>query len=111
MNIRITFRGMDHSVAIENYATKAADTLTKYLEKEPEPVFMDVILEAHKQHAHHKVECRLNSKNFHFIIDREGSDLYQEIDHVMKIAKEEIKKIKDKMLDKRNHPDIKKDTF
>ena len=34
---------MDHSVAIENYATKAADTLTKYLEKEPEPVLWMIL--------------------------------------------------------------------
>lgn len=102
MNIRITFRGMDHSVAIENYATKELEKLTKYIEKEPDPVFLDMVLEAHKQHAHHKVELRVNSKHFHFIIDRESADLYKEIDHVVKIAKEEIKKIKNKLLDKRH---------
>ena len=108
MNIRITFRGMDHSDSIEAYARKELESkVFKFLTKEPDPINLDLILEAHKEHAHHKVELRISSKHNHFIINHEGADLYKEIDHVMKIAALEIKKQKDKYLDKRDHkPDL-----
>jgi ribosomal subunit interface protein len=109
MNIRIAFRGMEHSNAIENYAHKELEKLTKFLHKEPEPIYFDLVLEADKHHLHHKVELRINSKHFHFITAREGKDLYQELDHVIKVMGREIKKHKEKALDKRNHPEVTKD--
>lgn len=111
MNIRIAFRGMDHSNSIEEYANKELDKLSKFLSREPEPIYLDLVLEAGREHLHHKVELRINSKHFHFITSREGKDLYQELDHVIKIMGQEVKKHKEKALDKRNHPNIRKDEF
>lgn len=106
MNIRIAFRGMEHSDAIETYANNELEKLTKFLHKEPEPIYFDLVLEAGREHLHHKVELRVNSKHFHFITHREGKDLYKELDHVIKIMGQEIKKHKEKALDQRNHPDV-----
>lgn len=103
MNITVTFRGMDHSNAIQEYAQEALEKVFKFIEKEPEPIKFEIILEAHRQHHHHKVEIRMHSKHFHFMIHHEGPDLYQEIDWVVKHLVDEIKKQKNKHLDERNH--------
>lgn len=104
MNMRISFRGMDHSDSIENYAKKELELkVFKFLQKEPDPIYLDLVLSAGRTHAHHEVELRINSKHNHFIVKHEGPDLYVQIDHVIKIMAEEIKKQKSKDLDKRNH--------
>lgn len=103
MNIRISFRNMDHSDALAQYAHDALQKVFKFIEREPEPIHIDVILEAHRQHAHHKVEIRMSSKHYHFLINQESPDLYPLIDHTVKILIEDIKKTKEKNLDKRQH--------
>ncbi len=111
MNVRIAFRGMEHSDSVENYANKEMEKLTKFLHKEPEPLSFDLVLQADKNHTHHKVELRLSGKNLNLVAAREGKDLYQEIDHVVKIMGKELQKNKEKALDKRNHPNTPKDSF
>jgi len=111
MDIRIAFRHMDHSVAIENYAKKELAKVTKFLQKEDDLIHIDFVLDAARVHAHHKVELRLNSKHYHLIASHEGADLYQEIDHVVKTMVQEIKKQKEKHVDKRNHPETLKEGY
>lgn len=101
MNIQISFRAMDHSDSTEKYTQKALEKVKKFLGKEPSPIKIEVVLEANRVHAHHQVEIRLHSKNYHFIVKHEGADLYAEIDRVVKTLIEEIKKNKNKLLDKR----------
>ena len=102
MNIKISFRNMEHSDALTTYTHEALEKIFKFIEREPEPIQIDVILEAHKQHAHHKVEIRMSSKHYHFLLAHEGADIYQQIDHVVKVLIEDIKKTKGKNLDKRD---------
>ena len=111
MNRRIVFRNMGHSDAIDAYAHKELDKVTKFLQKEDDAYHLDLVLDAAKTHAHHKVELRLNSKHYLLIASHEGADLYLEIDHVIKTMVQEIKKHKEKALDKRNHPNTKKVLF
>jgi len=106
MDIRIAFRHMDHSVAIENHARKELEKVTKFLQKEDDLIHIDLVLDAARVHAHHKVELRLNTKHYHLIASEEGPDLYVLIDHVVKTMVHEIKKHKEKHLDKRNHPQV-----
>lgn len=105
MNIRIVFRHMEHSVAIENHVKKELEKVTKFLQKEDDLVAIDIVLDAARVHHHHRVEFRLNSKHYHLIATEEGADLYEQIDHVVKTMVHEIKKQKEKNLDKRNHPE------
>lgn len=104
MNVRIVFRHMEHSVAIENHVKKELEKVTKFLQKEDDLVTIDIVLDAARVHHHHKVEFRLNSKHYHLIATEEGPELYEQIDHVIKTMVHEIKKQKEKNLDKRNHP-------
>ena len=85
--------------------------VTKFLQKEDDLIHIDFVLDAARVHAHHKVELRLNSKHYHLIASHEGADLYQEIDHVVKTMVQEIKKQKEKHLDKRNHPETIKEGY
>jgi len=103
MNLRIAFRGMEHSGLLEDYVKKALEKTEKFLGKEPDPIHFDVVLEAHREHHHHKAEVRLNSKNNHVILQHEDADIYVAIDYVMKHLVDEIKKNKEKQLEKRNH--------
>ncbi len=111
MNIRIAFRNMDHSASIEAYAQKELEKIFKFLKNENDLIHLDLVLDAARVHHHHHVELRLNSKHYHLIASHEGADLYQEIDRVIKTMIQEIKKEKEKNLDKRNHPQHKKDMF
>ena len=110
MDIRVVFRGMDHSDAIETYiADEVENKLFKFLQKEDDLVHLDVVLDAGRIHAHHHVEMRLRSKHYHFTAHHEGPDLYAVIDHVLKIVVEDVKKQKDRMISERNHgglPDV-----
>lgn len=106
MNIRIAFRGMDHSDAIEVYARKQLEQLNTFLKESMEPLFIDLVLEAARQHAHHKVELRLNGHNLHLMAHEEGPDLYLALEHTVKKMVSEVKKHKEKLLDKRNHASV-----
>ncbi len=104
MDIRIVFRGMDHSDAIESYINEELEhKVLKFLQKEDDLVHFDVVLDAGKIHAHHHVEIRLRSKHYHFVASHEGPDCYAVIDHVIKVVVEDIKKQKDRALSERNH--------
>jgi len=103
MKVQITFRAMEHSQAVERYVQEGLQKLHKFLQKEPDPINIEVILEAHRQHHHHKVEIRIHSKHNHAIVEHEGPDLYQAIDYVIKHLIAEVKKRKDKFVDKQKH--------
>jgi ribosomal subunit interface protein len=103
MKVQITFRAMEHSQAVEHYVQEGLQKLYKFLQKEPDPINIEVILEAHRQHHHHKVEIRIHSKHNHAIVEHEGPDLYQAIDYVIKHLIAEVKKQKDKFVDKHKH--------
>ncbi len=111
MNIRIAFRHMDHSDSIEAYVKKELEKMYKFLQHEDDLVTIDVVLDAARVHHHHHVEIRLNSKHYHLVASTEGADLYEQIVQAVKNMVHEIKKQKERNLDKRNHPQIKKDKF
>ncbi len=104
MKIRIAFRGMEHSNAMEEYASKKMEKLERFLQKEPEPLYVDLVLEAARQHHHHKVELRINSKHHQINVHSEGPDLYLQIDATVDKAVHEAKKDKERAIDARNHP-------
>lgn len=104
MNVRLVFRGMDHSDAIEAYVHQELEhKVLRFVQREGDLVNVDVVLDAGKIHAHHYVEIRLKNKHYHFIASYEGSDLYGVLDHVIKIIVEDVKKHKDRTISERNH--------
>lgn len=102
MQIKITFQGMDHSEAIENYATEKLAKVSEMLADSEwkKPMHMEIWLKANKQHAHHKAELHLKTPQFDLNTHYEEPDMYKSIDNVtdkmVRLLKKEKSKIKDK---------------
>ena len=94
MHKRITFRGMESSPVIEEHADKLIDKLLVLLSKEPTPIYLDLILEPSKIHAHNKVELLLKTPHFSLVSSYEGPDIYDVLNRVFHVMDQEIKKHK-----------------
>ena len=114
MHKKITFRHMDHSKIMEEYANKQLAKVENFLENENSPVYIDLILEPSKVHEHHRVELRVKSPRYDLIANYEhqGMDFYQTLDHVIDVMYRQLLKQKQKAIDDRKqcgrHEDFKK---
>lgn len=99
MKILVTFRGMEHSNALEDFVKAKLHKVLRFLENEASPTVIDVILEAGTQHHHHKVEFRLHSPHYKIVAHREGPEIYAEVEGVADIFAQEIAKAKQKRVD------------
>ena len=100
MKADITFRGMDHSEALEQYAVKYLTKFKKYFGKEdPDSIFIHVIVEGHLTHRMYSCETRIKSKHFNLVAKRESADMYALIDEVMHIMERELQTAKQKIVD------------
>jgi ribosomal subunit interface protein len=103
MNKRITFRNMEHTLAIENYANEHLAKIEKFLEHEPTPVSIDLVMEPSKTREHNRVELMIKSPHYNVIAHHEGPHFYKVLDHVIDIAMQELLKEKRKRIDGRDH--------
>ncbi len=103
MHKRITFRNMDHVAAIENYANDKLNKVEHFLEHEPTPIYLDLILEPSKVHEHHRVELRVKSPHYDLISNYEGPEFYKILDRVVDVMLQELTREKRKQIDERNH--------
>lgn len=112
MHKRITFKGMDHSEAIENYASEQLDRVVEFLSNERSPVYIDLMFKPSKIHAHHLVELRIKSPNYSIVSNYEGKDFYGTVDRVIDVMYCELHEHKRKLLDKKKtcgrHDEFKK---
>lgn len=96
----MTFRGMDASEAMEQYAAKYLTKFKKYFGKEdPASIFVEVIFDGKLNHHVYSCEVRIKTKLFNLISKREGADMYPLIDEVMKIMGNELKTEKQRIVD------------
>lgn len=103
MNIRIVFKGMDHSFPFEEHTQQhLTQKLSKFMHKES-PLALDVVVESVHGNQSYVVEIRLNSQHYHLVAHQRGSDLYKTFDTTVNILVDEVKRHKEKMLDARNH--------
>lgn len=113
MHKRITFRGMDHSVAIEQYAEKQLAKIMDFLANEPTPIYVDLVLEPSKAREHHDIELRVKSPHYDLISSYEhtGTDFYDALDRVIDVMYRKLLDEKKKHVDKRKitgrHDDFK----
>ncbi len=114
MHKRVTFKNMDHSDAMENYVHHQLKKVEIFLEREPTPIYIDVVLEASKTREHPFVEMRVKSPNFDCVSNYEktGVDMYDCIDRVIDTMARQLKEIKKKKVDDRKqrgrHDEFKK---
>jgi ribosomal subunit interface protein len=107
MHKRIAFRGMEQSPVLEEFAQKHLEKLEKLLSTEPTPVFVDLVLEAHHTHHHHKVELRVITPHYDLIAHHEGPEMYQEVERVTDKMVQEIRRAKERFTTEQR----KKDTY
>lgn len=100
MKKQITFRGMDHSNAMEGYINEQLAKVESFLEHEKEPVWIHLTLDAERTHHHHKVELQVKSPNFDLFCEYEDADMYDAIDRVIdtmyKLLREKNKELNEK---------------
>lgn len=103
MHKRITFRGMDHSPVIEEHANKQLAKIEHFLENEPTPVYIDLVLEPSKTREHHFIELRVKSPHYDEISNYEhtGTDFYDVLDRVIDVMYRKLLTAKKKLVDKR----------
>jgi len=114
MHKRITFRNMDHSSVMEQYANQQLAKVEGFLENEPTPVYIDLIFEPSKVREHHRIELRVKSPNYDRISNYEyqGEDFYDTLDRVIDVMYNELHEDKKRRIDERKmqgrHDEFKK---
>ena len=103
MNKRITFRNMEHTAAIENYANEHLGKIEKFLEHEPTPVSIDLVMEPSKTREHNRVELLIKSPHYDLMAQHEGPQFYKVLDHVIDVMMQELLRAKRKRIDERDH--------
>lgn len=96
MHKRITFRSMDHSNAIENYINKKIEKIKKFFKREPQPIYIDIILELNREKHAFKIECKLHSVHYHLITHGQGPDIYLMIDNAISKMIKDISRKKER---------------
>lgn len=99
MNKQFTFRGMDHSATIEEYALKQFEKIERFLQHEKEPQYIHMIFTAGFTHSHHKVELQVTTPNYKLIVHREGPEFYDLISQVFDCMYDQLTEEKKKLID------------
>lgn len=103
MNKRITFRGMDHSDVMEQYANQQLAKIIDFLKNERTPITIDLMFEPSKVNEHHKVTLLVKSPNYDLVSEYEhpGVGFYDVIDRVIDVMYRNLHEAKRKMVDDR----------
>lgn len=112
MNIQITFQNCDSSVVMEKHIREQIAKILHFLEKEPTPVWIDIIVKPGNTHAHHQVEFLLKTPNYDLTTHDEGPKIYQVLDNVIDSMYAQLRRMKDKHVEDRKmvgrHDEFKK---
>lgn len=104
MQTKITFRGMDHSEAIERYARTKMEKLHKFFKKEnPDSVFITMTLDSHRTKHYFMAEIKVKTAHYDLLSKKEGAEMYPMIDQAVHTMEKEIAHAKEKFVSKRNH--------
>jgi len=101
MEFSFTFKGMDSSEAIKNYAKKKFSKFEKYFTG---PVNVQVVLKREK--FREIVEVIINGDGENIIAKEETSDIYEAIDLAYETLEKQIKKIKEKRKEFRKSKEV-----
>lgn len=81
---------MEHSEIMENYIHEQLAKVEAYLSHEREPIFIELVLEPAKVHAHHRIELRIKTPQYYLISNYEGPQFYDVLDRVIDIMYRQI---------------------
>lgn len=105
MKKSITFRRMEHSNALANYVDEQLVKLEEFLQNEPTPIFLDVVLEAEPRRSVSKGEIRLKTPHYNLISNYQAPDMYDVIDHIVDVIYNKVHEKKKELLDERKKAD------
>ncbi|MFZ5954756.1 MAG: HPF/RaiA family ribosome-associated protein [Candidatus Dependentiae bacterium] len=112
MNKKITFRHMEHSQVLDDYANGQLARIISFLENEPSPVYVELTFTPSKVHAHHHVELLVSSPNYDEFYSYTGPDFYDVVDKVIDGMYRKLLEAKDKRVEDRKmvgrHEEFKK---
>ncbi|MCL4229244.1 HPF/RaiA family ribosome-associated protein [Candidatus Dependentiae bacterium] len=83
MQKKIVFKGTDHSAPLEEYANQQLARIEQFLTNERTPIYIDLIIEPSKVHAHHKAQLIVKTPDYDRITSYEGPDFYDALDRVV----------------------------
>jgi ribosomal subunit interface protein len=101
MNKQFTFKGMEHSNALETYAREHIKKIETFLQEEQErdPIYMRMSFDAETTHHHHKIEFNLKSPRYDIHVHKEGPDMYKLVNEVADVMYESLHKEKQRRVD------------
>jgi ribosomal subunit interface protein len=102
---RITFRGMEHSPVIEEYCNGQLAKVEEFLTHEREPIYINLVLDAQRTHAHHHVELCIKTPNYDLVSHYEGPEMYDVIDRVIDTMYRQLTEAKKKNMIDGRHAD------
>jgi len=97
MHIELTFKNLDPTDALKDYATKRLSKLDKYMDK---PAEAHVVLSVERRR--HKADITLNADGAVINAVEITEDMYSAIDMVMDKLDRQVKKHKEKIQDKKS---------
>ena len=100
MNIKITFRNCEPTIALENHINEQLHKVKDFLEHERSPVNLEIIVDANPIHAHHRVESRLHAPEYHIMAHDEGDEMYKVISDMIDKLYTELLRTKEKLVDR-----------
>jgi putative sigma-54 modulation protein len=92
MQVNVTFRHMDPSDSVRDYAVEKAKRLEKYLQP---PIELHVILEVKK--FMHRAEFNLTAKGVFMSAEEVTADMYAAIDKAVDKLERQVQKHKEKV--------------
>ena len=102
MEKQITFRSMDHSDSLEQYALSHLSKIEHFLQQsEKSPIFIHMIITGGFVHAHHKIELLIKTPHYDLVSHEENKDAYQAINNVVHTMFSELTRAKEKLVDVR----------
>jgi ribosome-associated translation inhibitor RaiA len=114
MHKRIVFRHMDHSPVIEDFANQQLAKIEKFLESEPTPVYIDLVMMPSKTHEHSRIELLVKTPHYEKITEHEfqGDKFYDVLTDVIDTMYKELLEAKRRLKDDRKtqgrHDEFKK---
>lgn len=103
MEVKITFRGCEHSDVIDTYIKERLKKVEELLALELSPISLEFLVTMHPNHAHHEVNARVHTPHFHCRASHEGKDVYAEINEVCDRLCHQLRDRRSKLIDRRKH--------
>lgn len=97
MNILVTFKNLDSSDQLKQYAEKRLEKLSKFI---PAQENVEILTTLSVDKFRHKADVTIRSKNMHIAAMEQSDDMYASIDMVLEKLEVQVKRQFNKMKDK-----------